>query len=393
MTSALRFQDMTPSMTPPSSDLGDCEDISMLGSEIYLPEVFYPSPAPSFSQRCPTFSPQSPDMGQSDTTYDAEEDIQQMFCLDSADTQMFSNTASLQNATIYSTAMSYQPSEASSWMTYGGYSNAVSMYPYSSEGSTSVYPACMSQVPSNIIPPTPQGVTSASFNFNDVISRPQDPSTFLRAYSNQGLRHSSTAPSTTCIDGTSSRSCSPGSSRQASSGPQGGRRTSLMPQRSSSSSLHAFGIAVRSPDSTEVQAWRCGFPSCTSRALFTRGCDLRKHYNRHSKHLFCRVGGCPQSEAACVASAQQQAIQAGAEPSDPSQLAITGGFSSKKDRARHEAKHNPGITCEWRGTNGEECGRMFSRMDNMKDHVRRIHNKGHPQSQQQHSPSKKKSMH
>ncbi|CAI7622479.1 unnamed protein product [Penicillium manginii] len=74
--------------------------------------------------------------------------------------------------------------------------------------------------------------------------------------------------------------------------------------------------------------WRCAHPGCTSQALFRRGCDLRKHFNRHRKHLFCRHEGCPQSKQ--------------------------GGFSSKKDRARHEAKHNPGIVY----------------------HVRRIHRRG-----------------
>jgi len=53
-----------------------------------------------------------------------------------------------------------------------------------------------------------------------------------------------------------------------------------------------------------------------------------------------------------------------------------GGFSSKKDRVRHEAKHNPRILCEWIGADGGMCGRKFSRVDNMKDHVRRIHRKG-----------------
>lgn len=101
-------------------------------------------------------------------------------------------------------------------------------------------------------------------------------------------------------------------------------------------SLTKYGI--QNPDGT----WRCAYPGCTSRAVFTRGCDLRKHYNRHSKHLFCRYEGCPQ--------------------------ATEGGFSSNKDRTRHEAKHNPGILCEWEG-----CSRVFSRVDNMKDHVRRIH--------------------
>lgn len=80
--------------------------------------------------------------------------------------------------------------------------------------------------------------------------------------------------------------------------------------------------------------WSCAWPGCTSRSRFTRACDLRKHYKRHSKTLFCRHDGCPQ--------------------------ATEGGFSSKKDRARHEAKHNPMITCEW-----DECGRLFSRVDNM----------------------------
>ncbi|KAL4995798.1 hypothetical protein BDV10DRAFT_125194 [Aspergillus recurvatus] len=102
------------------------------------------------------------------------------------------------------------------------------------------------------------------------------------------------------------------------------------------------------PSPTHPGAWRCAYPSCTSPSLFRRGCDLRKHYNRHRKHLFCRHDGCPQSN-----------------PQVPG-----AGFSSKKDRDRHEAKHNPGIVCDWAG---EGCTRVFSRVDNMKDHVRRIH--------------------
>lgn len=114
---------------------------------------------------------------------------------------------------------------------------------------------------------------------------------------------------------------------------------------------------VRNQDGT----WSCTYPGCVSKSRFSRGCDLRKHYKRHTKSLFCRHEGCPQ----------------GSE----------GGFSSKKDRARHEAKHNAEILCEWEG-----CDRLFSRVDNMvrtevgmniayrkanaqsqKDHVRRVH--------------------
>ncbi|PLB41461.1 putative C2H2 transcription factor [Aspergillus candidus] len=107
-------------------------------------------------------------------------------------------------------------------------------------------------------------------------------------------------------------------------------------QNAPSKDLTSYGLPLG--DGT----WRCAYPGCTSSAVFRRGCDLRKHYNRHRKHLFCRHDGCPQ--------------------------AVTGGFSSKKDRDRHEAKHNPLVECEWSG-----CGRVFSRVDNMKDHVKRIH--------------------
>lgn len=124
--------------------------------------------------------------------------------------------------------------------------------------------------------------------------------------------------------------------------PSSSSSSSSSPSITSSDSLDNLSdCGVRGANGT----WRCAHPGCSSKTVFTRACDLRKHYNRHRKYLFCRFDGCPQSRE--------------------------GGFSSKKDRARHEAKHNPQITCEWQG-----CGRVFSRADNMKDHVRRIHCRG-----------------
>lgn len=96
----------------------------------------------------------------------------------------------------------------------------------------------------------------------------------------------------------------------------------------STSDLTAYGYLNQSG------TWSCNYPGCTSKAVFTRGCDLRKHHKRHTKSFFCRYPGCAQS--------------------------CGGGFSSKKDLARHEAKHNPGVVCEWQG-----CDRIFSRVDNM----------------------------
>ena len=86
------------------------------------------------------------------------------------------------------------------------------------------------------------------------------------------------------------------------------------------------------------RTWKCAYPGCNSKAIFVRPCDLRKHYNRHQKLYFCRHDDCND----------------------------TNGFSSKKDRTRHEARHNPGVKCEWEG-----CERIFSRVDNMRDHLKR----------------------
>lgn len=114
--------------------------------------------------------------------------------------------------------------------------------------------------------------------------------------------------------------------------------TSGAASRSSSpnpADLHNYGTL-----NNDNRTWRCAYPGCNSKAMFVRPCDLRKHFNRHSKSFFCRHEECPQS--------------------------MGGGFSSKKDRTRHEAKHNPGVKCEWEG-----CERIFSRVDNMRDHLRR----------------------
>ncbi|KAF2399922.1 hypothetical protein EJ06DRAFT_530707 [Trichodelitschia bisporula] len=115
------------------------------------------------------------------------------------------------------------------------------------------------------------------------------------------------------------------------------------PERNANSRLSSPGnddisaYGHRNPQGT----LSCSYPGCKSRASFPRPCDLRKHYKRHSKAYFCRhYPTCKQ------------------------------GFSSKKDLARHEAKHNPAVKCEWEG-----CDRMFSRVDNMRDHVKRIHKK------------------
>lgn len=111
--------------------------------------------------------------------------------------------------------------------------------------------------------------------------------------------------------------------------------------------IDGAAMVLEAASSTKMRVWRCSFPGCSSRMLFTRACDLRKHHRRHSNRFYCRVAGCPRSA------------------SDSHRW-----FASEKDRSRHEAKHNPHIRCSW---TGGICARLFSRLDNMKDHVRRVH--------------------
>ena len=119
--------------------------------------------------------------------------------------------------------------------------------------------------------------------------------------------------------------------------------------------LSPYGAPVPEIQTSSSTMWRCTFTGCASRVIYTRACDLKKHYQRHFKSFYCRVQGCSRSASYLSTNAAGQQIRASGS-----------GFSSKKDRIRHEMKHNPEIRCE-------ECKKCFSRVDNMKDHVRRIH--------------------
>ena len=242
---------------------------------------------------------------------------------------------------------------------------------------------------SGVIPPTPQTTQAPAFYLP---SQPQQQG-YLDATPSHANSHSSLDSNTNSISSLS-RSCSPapmagtvtaGVTNSTYSTHLVSPMHTIQPSNaiqsspashspnSSSSSLYAYGIPVSNNSPSQPQTWRCAYPNCSSRALFTRGCDLRKHFNRHSKHLFCRIQGCPQSAPPGM---DGSGSGAGIRFRGSSGAMPVGGFSSKKDRARHEAKHNPKIMCEWTGEDGERCSRKFSRVDNMKDHVRRIHRKG-----------------
>ncbi|OAP54645.1 hypothetical protein AYL99_11093 [Fonsecaea erecta] len=409
---AVETQDAIFSMTPPPSEFDEFDKSALLTCSPSLPGLCYPSPAPSSRGHNPSVSSESiymlPGMSMSDSQ---GHDLHQISFDDTSSDSTTSffpvppvadfNTSSTSAAATSSSSLtpnSYTMYEQNQWFPYSNYPQPTPLLPYDPTSSTHfpTFSHHHHHPPSaHVIPPTPQDIQPSShFDFNQVPSSRGIPSTHHLAASPvfSQVSHPSSQSHRGSVS-SMSRSCSPISSLS-----RGGHHSdSLRPalrsnSTSSNTSLHAYGIPVTEPPTSVMvtslhpsspsglsggvaQSWRCAYPGCTSRATFTRGCDLRKHYNRHSKHLFCRVDGCPQSEAAAAARAKS------------ADQPLTGGFSSKKDRARHEAKHNPGIKCEWRGPEGEECGRVFSRMDNMKDHVRRIHNKG--QQQQQHTGSPK----
>lgn len=84
---------------------------------------------------------------------------------------------------------------------------------------------------------------------------------------------------------------------------------------------------------------RCPHPACTSRVLFTRQCDINKHFHLHLRTYTCRT---PAGKGCLVA------------------------FATAKDRRRHESSHAPSIVCNI-------CGRIFSRQDNLLSHRRKLH--------------------
>jgi hypothetical protein len=242
-----------------------------------------------------------------------------------------------------------------------------------------------------ITPATPQATEAPGSFFNAL---PSQPELLTPTFHRNGC--SSHESNSTSIASSLSRSCSPSSiictapaSYSTSTSSNHGKHLPPSPppalssqlQSQSSNSLHAYGILVPPNSPSAPQTWRCAYPNCSSRALFTRGCDLRKHFNRHTKHLFCRVKGCPQSGPRVLDDTNSGGSGIGGRLTGLGFSVAVGGFSSKKDRARHEAKHNPRILCSWVGEGGERCGRRFSRVDNMKDHVRRIHQKGQVESQ------------
>jgi hypothetical protein len=224
-----------------------------------------------------------------------------------------------------------------------------------------LFPSSACQSPPNIIyspslqhaahrgPPTPPGsaqLYSTTHSYRPVVSSPYPPHSFWAPHQQPlpptNVTYSSYPPLSTM---TSVQTLGPESAL-------GGTRPARSHSAATSLSGGSSGTSERSPpplsrslspSSPDLRAygfpnkngtWSCAYPGCTSRALFTRGCDLRKHHKRHTKSFFCRHEGCPQ--------------------------ATGGGFSSKKDLARHEAKHNPGVLCDWDG-----CDRVFSRVDNM----------------------------
>ncbi|KAJ5188627.1 hypothetical protein N7491_004947 [Penicillium cf. griseofulvum] len=113
---------------------------------------------------------------------------------------------------------------------------------------------------------------------------------------------------------------------------------SAKPQPSALSNIYEISYQDANGD------WRCNYSGCLSNQVFLRACDLRKHYRSHQKSFFCNKPDCEWSKI---------------------------GFSLNKDCQRHMRSHRPMIKCLAAESLG--CERVFSRIDNMKEHHRKIH--------------------
>ncbi|KAJ5181660.1 hypothetical protein N7449_011807 [Penicillium cf. viridicatum] len=142
-----------------------------------------------------------------------------------------------------------------------------------------------------------------------------------------------------------------------------------IPDMMETASTNPLSTQISELEDLEAQgpeAVACPFPGCKSTLRFTGTREFRRHYKQHFKRFFCRYLHCPQTGPDLGAR----------QPSNKR------GFATRKDRARHEAKHDPSIQCPCLDERGEQCPRMFSRFDNMRDHVRRIHRNHHYTSQE-----------
>lgn len=129
--------------------------------------------------------------------------------------------------------------------------------------------------------------------------------------------------------------------------------------------IRLFGLPKSG--SERAKLWRTfpedRFPSAGD---FSGSYRESKRRKSHRDLYFCRFKGC----------ARAQPIE-GIEDKASGTTAISewAGFPNQKDRGRHEASHKPQIRCEWDEAGKGRCPRFFSRVDNMRDHVRRMHKK------------------
>lgn len=93
---------------------------------------------------------------------------------------------------------------------------------------------------------------------------------------------------------------------------------------------------IQNPDNT----WACPQPGCTHPG-HKRRCDARKHYKSHTKPYACRVKGCEYRSS----NAKDRERH----------------YDTRHAKTRHPACPAPG------------CGVLKSRVDNMRDHIRRKH--------------------
>ena len=346
--------------TTPLHDFEEFDKNALLSWSPSLSELCYPFPAPSISAGACSLASNGVDISQEDMTFIGLFPYSPQDYVGESSENSYVPIASVpeQDVALLTTSnTTTHPPTQSQWsFDTAVYSQPSPVTPYDHTPITE-YPLFETSMPlslTNSTPQEPQEVVPIHFDFESppTFSTSLEHSTTTQYFSqhNHGCRLSST-----------SRPSSPTRyQRTNSSTPSILSQDLLSDSTSSNSSPHACGILQTVPDSVSGQpVWSCAYPGCTSKITFTRFCDLRKHYNRHSKHWFCRIDGCPRSQAAAVADARNRSL--------------SGGFGSSKDRLRHEATHNPRIKCDWKGLQGEECGQVFSRMDNMKDHVRRIH--------------------
>jgi len=187
-----KVQEIMSILTPPPSELDDCDMNRLLTCSPALSHFCYPSPTPSYRTFCADMQSTKDNNNlagagttnsfftQEELPYAVEDNgSQQMFFNTNTNSGFYQTSLnSSERAALYDATLDmplddslseYQAYDQSHWMTYSSYEGVQPMMAYSTDTINTPFPLLDTSHPptaTNLIPPTPQTTIQTPFNFD-----------------------------------------------------------------------------------------------------------------------------------------------------------------------------------------------------------------------------------